>query len=214
MTVTENPKFLNTSVATYLSATDKVLQIGIANLLGDRSGLELVDSPDQASVTIIASDRLDHETIQKVRQAIMNSTQVVIVAGIIDDFGLLTAIESGASSVIARKDISSADLVDAVSAAHKGHGSLTPQLLGVLLSRLGVNERNFLRSSGKNLQGFTEREIDILKLLADGLDTAEIAHKLSYSERTVKKILHDVNTRFQLKNRCHAVAYALRNGVI
>ncbi len=45
-------------------------------------------------------------------------------------------------------------------------------------------------------------------------DTAEIARTLSYSERTVKNVLHDVTTRRQLRNRSHAVAYALRQGLI
>jgi DNA-binding CsgD family transcriptional regulator len=58
------------------------------------------------------------------------------------------------------------------------------------------------------------REIEILRLVAEGLDTAEIAVKLAYSERTVKNALHDVTTRLQLRNRSHAVAYALKQGLI
>jgi DNA-binding NarL/FixJ family response regulator len=56
--------------------------------------------------------------------------------------------------------------------------------------------------------------VEVLRLLADGLDTSEIAHKLAYSERTVKNVVHDVTTRLQLRNRSHAVAYALREGLI
>jgi DNA-binding CsgD family transcriptional regulator len=50
--------------------------------------------------------------------------------------------------------------------------------------------------------------------VANGHDTAEIAGRLSYSQRTVKNILHDVTTRLQLRNRSHAVAYAVREGLI
>jgi DNA-binding CsgD family transcriptional regulator len=50
--------------------------------------------------------------------------------------------------------------------------------------------------------------------VAEGLDTDEIAGRLSYSVRTVKNILHAVTTRFHLRNRAHAVAYALREGFI
>jgi DNA-binding CsgD family transcriptional regulator len=53
-----------------------------------------------------------------------------------------------------------------------------------------------------------------LKLVASGHDTAEIAGRLCYSQRTVKNILHDVTTRLQLRNRSHAVAYAVREGLI
>ncbi len=59
-----------------------------------------------------------------------------------------------------------------------------------------------------------EREIAVLQLVAEGYDTGEIARKLSYSERTIKKVLHDLTMRLQLRNRSHAVAYALRAGLI
>ena len=62
---------------------------------------------------------------------------------------------------------------------------------------------------------FTQQAVDeVLKLLADGLDTSEIARRLSYSERTIKAVLHDVTARFQLRSRAHAVAYAVRAGLI
>ncbi len=57
-------------------------------------------------------------------------------------------------------------------------------------------------------------EIDVLRLLADGHDTGEIARQLSFSERTVKNVVHDVTTRLQLRNRSHAVANASREGWI
>jgi len=67
---------------------------------------------------------------------------------------------------------------------------------------------------GLTFSGLTPRETEVLRLVADGHDTSEIAAKLSYSERTVKNVLHDLNTRLQLKNRSHAVAYAVREGLI
>jgi DNA-binding NarL/FixJ family response regulator len=60
----------------------------------------------------------------------------------------------------------------------------------------------------------TDREIKVLKLLAEGLDTAEVGRRLFYSERTVKNIVHDVTSRLNLRNRTQAVAYALRQGLI
>jgi DNA-binding NarL/FixJ family response regulator len=50
--------------------------------------------------------------------------------------------------------------------------------------------------------------------MADGLDTGEIGQRLFYSERTVKNIVHDITSRLHLRNRTHAVAYALRQGFI
>ena len=54
----------------------------------------------------------------------------------------------------------------------------------------------------------------MLRLLADGKDTAEVGQELFYSERTVKNIVHDITSRLELRNRTHAVAYAIKQGLI
>ena len=87
-------------------------------------------------------------------------------------------------------------------------------LLGRLLEQVGYVQRQMLAPRGLTFSGLTDREIDVLKLVADGLDTNEVADRLCYSERTVKNVIHDVTTRLRLRNRTHAVAYALRQGLI
>ena len=54
----------------------------------------------------------------------------------------------------------------------------------------------------------------MLRPLAEGLDTAEVSGQLFYSERTVKNIIHDITSRLELRNRTHAVAYAIKAGLI
>jgi DNA-binding NarL/FixJ family response regulator len=54
----------------------------------------------------------------------------------------------------------------------------------------------------------------VLRLVAEGFDTADIARKLAFSERTIKTVIHDVTTRLCLRNRTHAVAWAMREGLI
>jgi DNA-binding NarL/FixJ family response regulator len=61
---------------------------------------------------------------------------------------------------------------------------------------------------------FNAREIDVLRLLAEGMSTTEVADNLNYSERTIKNVLHDAITRLNLHNRTHAVAHAIRSGVV
>ena len=75
-------------------------------------------------------------------------------------------------------------------------------------------QRQILAPRGLRFSGLSEREIEVLRLVAEGLDTGEIARRLSFSERTIKSVLHDVTTRLQLRNRAHAVAYAVREGLI
>jgi DNA-binding NarL/FixJ family response regulator len=101
-----------------------------------------------------------------------------------------------------------------ITGAARGEGSVPPDLLGRLLDQVGTLQRGVLGPRGLTFNGLATREIEVLRLVADGCDTSEIADRLAYSERTVKNVLHDVTTRLQLRNRSHAVAYALRQGLI
>ena len=90
---------------------------------------------------------------------------------------------------------------------------IAPDLLGRLLER--INQRYGLLAPKARIETeFDARELEVLRLLADGYDTASIAATLAYSERTIKNIIHDVTTRLELRNRSHAVASAVRTGVI
>jgi DNA-binding CsgD family transcriptional regulator len=60
----------------------------------------------------------------------------------------------------------------------------------------------------------TVREAEVLRLVADGHDTADVAEKLGFSESTVKGIMAKIMSRIDARNRCHAVAIAVRNGLI
>ena len=95
-----------------------------------------------------------------------------------------------------------------------GEAAVPGDLLAGVLDQVGKFQRQVLAPRGLSFSGLSEREIAVLRLLAEGLDTAEIAGQLSYSERTIKAVLHDVTVRFQLRSRAHAVAYAVRAGLI
>jgi DNA-binding NarL/FixJ family response regulator len=95
-----------------------------------------------------------------------------------------------------------------------GQGEVPPDLLARLLDQVGRLQRQVLTPRGIAFSGLSERETQVLRLVADGHGTAEIAVRLCYSERTVKNVLHDITSRLQLRNRSHAVAYALREGLI
>ena len=127
---------------------------------------------------------------------------------------MIAGVEAGACGFMRRNEAVPERMVAAIQAASAGDGSVPADLLGRLLDHVGRLQRQVLSPRGLSFRGLTDREVEVLKLVADGYDTAEIAADLAYSERTIKNIIHDVTTRLNLRNRSHAVAYAVRQGLI
>ncbi|WP_279579552.1 helix-turn-helix transcriptional regulator [Fodinicola feengrottensis] len=132
----------------------------------------------------------------------------------IDESELVAVVEIGVAGLVRRTDATADHLVKVLKSAAAGDGAVPPDLLGRLLNQVGQLQRQVLGPRGLTFSGLAEREVLVLRLVADGLDTEEIAQKLSYSQRTVKNVLHDVTSRLHLRNRSHAVAYALKHGLI
>jgi len=209
--------FSNGRVRVHIEASDPVSAMGIGGELRMRADVQVLDPVDQllSDVTVLVSDEVDGATLTRIRSLHRDGcARVVLVVTRLEDAGLLTAVESGACGILRRSEANPERIAEAVLTAARGDGSVPPDLLGRLLSQVSRLQRQVLAPRGLSLNGFTEREVDVLKLLAEGWDTSEIATKLSYSERTVKNVIHDITARLQLRNRAHAVAYALRAGVI
>jgi DNA-binding NarL/FixJ family response regulator len=83
-----------------------------------------------------------------------------------------------------------------------------------LLRQVRQVHQHVLVPKGLSFSGLSDREVEVLRLVADGRDTREIATELCYSERTIKNVIQDIVRRFGLRNRSHAVAFALRQGFI
>jgi DNA-binding NarL/FixJ family response regulator len=169
----------------------------------------------EGSVVLVVTDEADRAAAQLIRSAQAGTAcRVVLLAGRIDDAGLLAAVEAGVSGVVRRSDASRSSLVGAIRAASADEGTLPSDLLGRLLSQVGRLQRRVLTPRGLTLGGLTEREVAVLRLLAEGHDTAEVGRRLYFSERTVKNVIHDITSRLELRNRAHAVAHAIREGLI
>ncbi len=195
-------------------ATDPILHNGVCMTLRSRDDVRVVDD-GTALVALLVADRLD-EKMSQLLSALHHQgfTRIVLVAGEVDDNEILDAVEHGVCAVARRADAGPDVLVRLIKAAAAGEGALPPDLLGRLLNRVSRLQRQVLEPRGLRLGGMSDRETDVLRLVAAGYSTQEIADELCYSQRTVKSILHDVTNRFQLRNRSHAVAYALREGLI
>lgn len=199
----------------FVYANDPVSQAGVASQLRSRPEILVVDDLDSATVAVVMVDEADETAMKLVRGLQRNACpRIVLVVSRLDDGDLLAAVEAGVCGILRRHEAEPDRLGALVAAAAAGEGSVPPDLLGRLLNQVGRLQRHVLAPRGITFSGLTEREIDVLRLVAEGLDTSEIAKKLAYSERTIKNVIHDVTVRLNLRNRSHAVAYAVREGLI
>jgi DNA-binding NarL/FixJ family response regulator len=202
-----------------LFATDTITRTGVMTTMRSRPEIRLVDEDIEAAgpdaVILVVAEGWDEQTRQLFRRLQMQGCRsVVLVAGDMSDQDLLEVVSIGVSAVIRRSEATPDTLVRLIKATAAGDGTLPPDLLGRLLNRVSRLQHQVLQPRGWDFTGVSEREADVLRMVADGLETREIAERLCYSQRTVKGILHDITGRFQLRNRAHAVAFALREGLI
>lgn len=203
-------------VTVALHAADPVSKAGIEAAFVDRARVRLV-APDveAAEVALLVIDRIDEPAVQTVRRLRRCEDQVVvIVVAHLDDRALLHAVEAGVAGLIRRADATPEGLLTAIRQAAEGGGTLPPDLVRRLMTHVGELHGEAQGPQGIHGHGLTDREVEVLRLVADGKGTAEIAGELSYSERTIKNVIQGVTARLHLNNRSHAVAYALRQGLI
>ena len=200
-----------------LHAMDPLSYAGLASFLQSRPELTLLRGAERADakVLVVSADRLSTDVVAMLRRsAAETGAPVVLVTNEINESELLTAVECRVVGVLPRAAVTAERLAHSVLAAATGGGVMPPNLVGELLKHIERLQRDVLTPHGLNASGLTPREIDVLRLMADGFDTSEIAGELCYSERTVKNVIYGLTHRLKLRNRSHAVAYALRSGMI
>jgi DNA-binding NarL/FixJ family response regulator len=198
-------------------AGDPISLAGVTSQLRQQPAVELVEETSHrpGTVAVVLADALDEQTLSRLRQLIRaDGVRAVLVVNLIREAELLQVIDCGVGTIVWRHEATGPRIIQAVLAASRGDGDLPADLLGRLIAQVGIMHRNAKNLPGDMAAGLTSREIDVLRLVAEGMETGEIAGKLSYSERTVKNVMHSLTTRLRLRNRAHAVAYALREGYI
>jgi DNA-binding NarL/FixJ family response regulator len=196
-----------------VQGSDALSRAGVEHLLRDcREIAVAADGP--VDLVLVVAETADEQALGQVRAVRATGGRVVLVLQVLDDAGLLAVVEAGAAGVLRRAEATPASLERAVRLAAGGDGSLPPDLLGRLLAQVRNVSRQVLAPRGLTWGALSARETDVLRLIADGHDTAEVAQQLCWSERTVKNVVHDITTRLHLRNRTHAVAYAVRQGLI
>lgn len=206
-----------TRVPVALYAADPISQVGLSAALRSRPEILLVDQDDEttAKVCMVALEHWTDESFRnlKIMQA-RGCDAIILVINELTDSELMSAVEAGVCALVWRSEATPSELARVITHVASGNGALPPDVLGRLLKKVSRLQHDVLAPMGIDLTGLSTREAEVLRLMAQGQNTGEIARKLCYSDRTVTNILHDVTTRFHLRNRTHAVAFALREGLI
>ncbi|MGY5032973.1 response regulator transcription factor [Streptomyces sp. 900116325] len=144
-----------------------------------------------------------------------DNPRLIVVANKPTASQLVRVIGMGLFAYMPRERTTLADITEVLFAVTHGSASLPQPLLGSLLEQFRSRRGNDSAAEPVDESSpFTAREIAVLRQLAAGFSTREIATALHYSERTVKYIIHEMTERHGLRNRVHAVAYALRQGLL
>lgn len=208
---------MTTRVPVAVHAGDPLLQAGVTAQLRPRPEVDVLrpEEQERAQVSLVVVDRVDEETVLLLRRLQRASTsRTGLIVGEFGQNALRVTIECGVAAVLRRAEADQDRVLGLITALVRGEGMLPGDMLSRLLDHVGRLQRNSADAQGFNLSTLTAREVEVLRLISEGFDTGEIAVKMSYSERTVKNILHEVTTRLQLRNRAHAVGHVMRQGLI
>ncbi|MFG3712521.1 LuxR C-terminal-related transcriptional regulator [Micromonospora sp. NPDC047730] len=215
-----------TPVRTAVRARDPISQAGVIAQLGadlgggDPAGVRpvMVTGDDAtADVLVLVGDTVDDwllAQLDALAAAPGPAPRPVLVVGQLDDTAGLQAIEAGGLSMVRRAESTAPLLREVVRAAARGEARLPTDLLSSLLTRVGRAQRQVLAPRGLTILPLSPRQLAVLRMIAAGADTATIARDLSYSERSIKNIVHEITVQLGVRNRTQAVAHAIREGLI
>ena len=138
--------------------------------------------------------------------------RVVVLTISVEDSDVMDAVMAGACGYLL-KDSSIQDLVTGIRAAAAGESLISPQIAAKMLQRLR-SQGTSSDAAAKITAELSEREIEVLKLIANGKDNAEIARELYISPKTVKNHISNILMKLQIENRIQAAVYAVRSGLV
>jgi two-component system, NarL family, response regulator LiaR len=192
-----------------------VVRQGLRALLSTHEGIEVVGEADDGEAAVAAADRLSPdvvlmdvvmpgldgvEALRRIGER-RPQTRVVMLTSYADERRAMEAVDAGASGFLL-KDASPRDVAAAIRAAHRGEAVLHPAVAAKLLA-----ERRRPPAAHADL---TARELDVLRLIARGLQNKQIAAELHVSEKTVKTHVSAILRKLGVTDRTQAAMYAVR----
>jgi DNA-binding NarL/FixJ family response regulator len=203
---------------------------GLEMVLGEDAGIELVgQASDGAEAVQLAGEALPDVVLMDIRMPkitgieaarqmkdIAPSAKIVILTISDEEEDLFEAIRSGASGYLL-KDIPLDELADSVRAVHGGQSLINPSMAGKLLSEFAtLARRDAEEEPAKHAPApkLTDREMEVLRLVARGMNNRDIAKELFISENTVKNHVRNILEKLQIHSRMEAVMIAVREKLI
>ncbi|MER6954686.1 response regulator [Streptomyces sp. NPDC002623] len=190
---------------TFLEVQDDIEVVGEA--ADGAAGVALAEElkPDIVLMDVKMPGMDGVEALRKLREA-ANPARVLIVTSFTEQRTVVPALRAGAAGYV-YKDVDPDALAGAIRSVHAGHILLQPEVADALLSQ---DEANSGQGRGGSL---TEREREVLGLIADGRSNREIARALVLSEKTVKTHVSNILMKLDLADRTQAALWAVRHGV-
>jgi DNA-binding NarL/FixJ family response regulator len=190
---------------TFLEVQDDIEVVGEAS-----DGAEGVTRAEELRPDIVLMDvkmpGMDGiDALRKLRE-LANPARVLIVTSFTEQRTVVPALRAGAAGYV-YKDVDPDALAGAIRSVHAGHVVLQPEVANALLSQ---EEANSGQGRGVSL---TDREREVLGLIADGRSNREIARALVLSEKTVKTHVSNILMKLDLADRTQAALWAVRNGM-
>jgi two-component system NarL family response regulator len=202
---------------------------GLEMVLDEEDDIELVgQASDGAEATQRAAESLPDIVLMDIRMPKSSgieacramkdaapSTKIVMLTISDEEEDLFEAIREGASGYLL-KDIPLDEVADAVRAVHGGQSLISPSMAGKLLTEFATLARRGEEQPPQQLPApkLTEREMEVLKLVARGMNNRDIARELFISENTVKNHVRNILEKLQIHSRMEAVMIALRDKLI
>ena len=171
-----------------------------------RMAAELV--PDVVLMDLVMPGIGGVEATRQVKQASPHS-QIIVLTSYHEDEYIFPALRAGALSYVL-KDVGPDELADTVRKAARGESVLHPRVASRVVEEL----RGTRRDMPNLFTDLSDRELDVLRLIADGLSNAEIADKLIISEKTVKGHVSNILGKLHMMDRTQAAVFAWQQGLV
>ncbi len=204
--IVDDHALVRQGLRTFLDLHDDIQVTGEA-----ANGVEAVERvgqlrPDVVLMDLVMPEMDGIEAIKRIR-SICPDTKVIVLTSFTEDEKLFPAIKAGATGYLL-KNVSPGDLVNAIKAAHRGEAQLNPEIARRLMDEVSN------KPSTLDEEVLTRREMDVLRLIAQGRNNRGISEELVLSEKTVKSHVSNILGKLHLADRTQAAIYAINQGLV